>query len=372
MAQYNEFPEGEPQDKPKTQESPQKGDATAATSWNEQISRRPERSISPEERAERQKVEALPGSIARAFDRLPTVQNVRDSYNKMSSKEKEALKDPKRVVVLTSTASHTGNAEYNQRLTQKSAEEVRRILKEEFGVKATIKIEAVGYDPDSPVCDDRFARQVHVDILPAEEKPEEKKEPKPVDKQTIKDLTEMPPRPEKYDFDKEVRERLKDIPDIIKGKMVKTILSEIGKLASTYLIGIGELIKANKKAGEMTGIVNGLAAITGDIKYGREPQIRDGKPFTVQDIKDRISPDDMKRIKGSHMALNKIMNRTGDQDLERGFEKITDAINRVLSSAHTPEQRQKALKAFHETIGSKIARQREQLTQELRRQHKFK
>jgi len=372
MAQYNEFPEGEPQEKPKTQEYPQKGDATAATTWNEQISRRTERTISPEERAERQKVEALPSSIARAFDRLPTVQNVRDSYNKMSSKEKEALKDPKRVVVLTSTASHTGNAEYNQRLTQKSAEEVRRILKEEFGVKATIKIEAVGYDPDSPVCDDRFARQVHVDILPAEEKPEEEKEPKPVDKQTIKDLTEMPPRPEKYDFDKEVRERLKDIPDIIKGKMVKTILSEIGKLAKTYLIGIGELIKANKKAGEMTGIVHALQTITEDFLLGRGPHIKEGKPFTVQDIKDRIPPRIMDEINGEVMALNKVMNRNGTQDLERGFKKATDAINRVLKSANTPDQRQKSLRTFQETILPKISRKREQLNQELRKQHKFK
>ena len=49
----------------------------------------------PEERAERQKVEALPGSIARGFDQVPTEQNVRDWYDKLSPADKEALKNPR-------------------------------------------------------------------------------------------------------------------------------------------------------------------------------------------------------------------------------------------------------------------------------------
>ena len=388
----------------------------------EQAARQQERPIHPEERAERQKVEALPGSIARGFDQVPTEQNVLDWYEKLSPADKDTLNNPESKVTLTCTASRTGDADYNLDLTEQSGEETKRILQEKLGVLADIKIEAVGYDEETPAGDDRYDRQVHVDIeksgkggqgsgkqalmegednidmdLKIEDEfpepiedpiregleginkitfPERKKSKEAefqveefasVDEKSYKDLTEPPPKPKGYDFEKEVSERLKDIPKALKGDIEKSVLGEIGKLAKVYLEGVHELKVANVRAAELTGIENALKMTTQDWLLGRGEHIQEGKPYSVQELKDRMSAGDKQKMAGDMMWC-KIGNRAGDQDLERGFGKAVDAVNQVLRQAHTPETRQAALKGFSETILPKLARDRQQRFEEIRRQ----
>lgn len=364
MAYFNEFPENQPQDKPKMEEATRKGDGSAASSWNEKAASRTDRTLSAQERAERKKVEGLPGSIGREFNEVPKEQNVDNYLGKRSASEKEALKDPNSVVVLTCTASRTGDAGYNKRLTQRSGEAVKRILRNK-GVKAKIKIEAVGYDESQPVGDDRFARQVHVDIYPPEKQADNGKKPAEIDKDTEKDLTELPKKPKEYDFEKEVRDRLKDVPDILKGKFVKQILKEIGKLAKTYLEAVGELKAANKRAAELTGIENGLKMVTQDWLLGRGPHIKEGKPFTPEELKGRLKPLEARDMHQDMQTL-KFMNRAGDQDLDRGFKIAADALNRVLGEAKTPAQRQAKLRSFVKTILPKLARNRQKRLAEIR------
>ena len=388
----------------------------------DQSARQQERPIRPEERAERQKVEALPGSIARGFDQVPTEQNVLDWYEKLNPADKDALKDPRTSVNLTCTASRTGDADHNLELTEKSGEETKRILQEKLGVLADIKMDAVGYDEEAPAGDDRFDRQVHVDIEKSgksgegsgnqasmngednidmdlkieDEFPEPiedpireglegiKKNPLPevkkskeaelqfeefafVDEKSYKDLTESPSKPKGYDFEKEVGDRLKDIPKALKGDIEKSVLGEIGKLAKVYLEGVHELKQANMRAAELTGIENALKMTTQDWLLGRGEHIQEGKPYSVQELKDRMSPGDKQKMAGDMMWC-KIGNMAGDQDLERGFSRAVDAVNQVLRQAHTPETRQAALKGFSETIVPKLARDRQQRFEEIRRQ----
>jgi len=364
MAQFNEFPENEPQDKPDIKETSKKGDSGAASSWNEQAASRSDRHLSAQERAERKKVEGMPGSIGRGFDRVPTEQNVRDWYDKLPAADKEALKDPNHGVILTCTASRTGDSGYNDRLTRRSGEATKRILQEKFGVKAKIEIQPLGYIMSMREGDDRFTRQVFVDFVPPEKRGQEGKvEIGPI---KIKEITEPPKKPKEYDHEKEVRDRLKDIPDIIKGKFVKQILKEIGKLAKTYLEGVGELKQANKRAAELTGIENALKMITGDWLHGRGPHIQEGKPYTPQELKDRLSPGDRKKM-ADDMTWCKIGNRAGDIDLDRGFKIAADSINQVMRQAKTPEARRAALRGFAETVLPRIARNRQQRLGEIRR-----
>ncbi len=363
MAYFNEFPENQPQDKPKMEEATRKGDGSAASSWNEQAASRTDRTLSAQEQAERKKVESIPGAIGRGFDRVPTEQNVRDWYDKLPEADKEALKDSTHQVVLTCTASRTGDAGYNERLTKRSGETSKRILQEKLGVKANIKIEALGYDKAAPEGDDALMRQVFVDIVPPEKI--EIKEPLVIEGDPQKDLTEPPKKPKGYDHDKEIRDRLKDIPDILKGKFVKQILKEIGKLAKTYLEGVGELKEANKRAAELTGIENAIKVTTQDWLHGRGPHITDGKPYTPQEFKDRMYPGD-KRKMADDMKWCKIGNRAGDQDLDRGFKIAADAINQVMRQASTPEARQAALRGFAETVLPRIARNRQQRLAEIK------
>ena len=361
MAQYNEFPENQPQDKPDIKIG--KIEISPASSWNEQASRRSDRSLSPEEQAERMKVESLQGSIGRAFDRVPSEQNIREWYDKLNPAEKKALNNPNSEIVLTSTASRTGDAGYNERLSKRSAEIVKQFLQEKLGVKANIKIEALGYDKSKPEGDDRFDRQVHVDIIPPEKAQKvETVEPSP---ETIKDLTELPKKPKDYDFDKEVNDRLKDVPDIIKGEMAKSILTEIGKLAKTYLEGVGELKQANKRAAELTGIENAIQMSTQDWVHGRGPHIQEGKPYTAEELKGRLKPLEARDMHNDMKTL-KVMNLAGDQDLNRGFQIAADALNQILSHENTPETRRKALQTFAKTILPKIARNRQQRFAEIR------
>ena len=92
-----------------------------------------------------------------------------------------------------------------------------------------------------------------------------------------------------YDFEKEVRDRLKDIPKALKGDIEKSVLGEIGKLAKVYLEGVHELKQANQRAAELTGIENALKMTTQDWLHGRGAHIQEGKPYSVQELKDRMS-----------------------------------------------------------------------------------
>lgn len=167
MGRGDEIPGRDLPDKPDLPEITQKPNDGAGV-WNVKVGSRLETPLSPEERSERQLVEGFPDSIGRGFDKLPTVQNVREWYNQLSQADKDALGDPTAKVVLSSIASHTGNAEYNLELTRKSGEAVKSILKKEFGVKADIKVNPLGYDPEAAQGDDHFDRQVLVDIYPGE------------------------------------------------------------------------------------------------------------------------------------------------------------------------------------------------------------
>ena len=363
MAYFNEFPENESQDKPKMQETTKKGDSGATSSWNEQAASRTDRTLSAQEIAERKKVEGMPGSIGRGFDRVPTEQNVRDWYDKLPAADKKALNDPNHGIILTCTASRTGDSDYNVRLSRKSGEATERILKEKLGVKAKIEIQPLGYLLSMNEGDDRFNRQVFVDFVPPEKI--EIKEPTVIEIDPNKDLTEPPKKPKGYDHEKEIKDRLKDIPDILKGKFVKQILKEIGKLAKTYLEGVGELKEANKRAAELTGIENALKVTTQDWLHGRGPHINEGKPYTPQELKDRMYPAD-KRKMADDMTWCKIGNKAADKDLDRGFKIAADAINQVLRQATTPEARQTVLRGFAETVLPRIARNRQSRLKEIK------
>jgi len=356
MAYFNEFPENQQQDKPKMQETSKKGDSGAASSWNEQAASRSDRHLSAQEQAERKKVEGMPGSIGRGFDQVTTEQNVRDWYDKLSAADKEALKDPTHEVILTCTASRTGDAGYNERLTQRSGEATKRILQEKYGVKGKIHIQPLGYLMSMNKGDDRFNRQVFVDFIPPEKQGSNVKVE--IDPDKIEEITKPPKKPKEYNQEKEIRDRLKDIPDILKGKFVKQILKEIGKLAKTYLEGVGELKAANKRAAELTGIENALKVTTQDWLHGRGPHINEGKPYTSQELKDRMYPGDKIKM-ADDMTWCKIMNKDAQKDLDRGFQIAADAINQVLRQAKTPTERQAAMRSFVETILPKLARNRQ-------------
>lgn len=370
MGRGNEVNESGSQDKLKMPEAGKKQNADAAQTWNEQATRRPERQISPEEKAERQRIEARPGAIGRGFDQVPTEQNVRDWYNKLSPTDKEALKNPQTSVTLTCTTSHTGEEAHNKDLSVKSGEAAKNIMQKTLGIKASIHIEGVGFDPNAPEKDNRFDRQVYVDFKAQRGEQQVTDQPKPTDQskatdgKTIKDLTEPPAKPKAYDFEKEVRDRIKDITDIRKGNIEKAILNEIGKLAKTYFEGVHEMKTANVRAAEITGIKYALQATTQDWFLGRSDHIQQGKPYTAQELKKSLSPAD-KQYMDSDMRLPK-MGAT-DKDLDRGFQKAADAANQVLRTANTPQERQVALKAFSETILPRVARNCAQRYEELRR-----
>jgi outer membrane protein OmpA-like peptidoglycan-associated protein len=352
-------------------EAPETPTSDAVASWNVEASRRPEQPLEPKERAERQKVGSMPGAIGRPFDKPPTEKAVREWYDKRSPAEKKALNNPAATVTLTCTASLTGDAAYNQALTQKSGEVTKQIMEERLGVKANIKIEAVGFDAavdrGAPAGKDNHTdRQVYVDIEPLTEAGRAPEKSPVVDGKTVKDLTEPPAKSKEYDFGKEVRDRLKEVPDIIKGRLVKVILKEIGRLLGHALEGVHELKQANPRDAELLGEENALQTTTEDSDFGRGPHIQEGKPYTVQELKDRMDPAAKKKM-AHDMTFLKIEHGANDQDLERGFSKAVDAVNRVLAQAHTPQERQAAMRSFAKTILTEISRNRQQRLDELRR-----
>jgi hypothetical protein len=186
------------------------------------------------------------------------------------------------------------------------------------------------------------------------------------DQQSIKDLTRPPDKPKGYNFEKALKDHLKDIPDIMKGDIEKTILSEVGKLAKIYLEGVGELKRGNQRAAELVGIVAALNMIGEECTHGRGPHIKEGKLFTPQELKDRLPPDQMKYIQMNEMVWCKIGNRAGDKDLDRGFKIATDAINKVLSEAKTPEARQKALNGLQAATLPNLNRNKKERLAELK------
>ena len=202
-----------------------------------------------------------------------------------------------------------------------------------------------------------------MDIVPPEKRGQDVKvEIGPI---KIEEITKPPKKPKEYDQEKEVRDRLKDIPDILKGKFVKQILKEIGKLAKTYLEGVGELKQANKRAAELTGIENALKVTTQDWLHGRGPHIKDGKPYTPQELQNRMDPAG-KRKMADDMTWCKIMNKDAQKDLDRGFKIAADAINQVLRQAKTPAERQAAMRSFVETVLPRLARNRQQRFSEIK------
>ena len=294
----------------------------------EQSWHQPEKGLSPEERPEREKVADLPGFIGRGFNEIPNFQNVRTFYDQLNQADKDAMNNPDTKVTLTCYASHTGSAEYNRELTRKSGEVVKDILQKDFGVKADIKIEARGYNTDTAEGDYQFDRVVDVDIL------------RPIEEKTSQDQIETP-----LTLDKDVHERLKDIPESRRGNIEKTVLEEIGKLSKGYLEEAPESKQASVRVAELSGIAGVLNIVQYELLNGQSDHIQKGMPFSVQELKGRMNSDDRRQIMAD-MELCKTGNRASDQDLERGYGKAVDGLNRVLSQARNPQERLTALRSF--------------------------
>ena len=118
-----------------------------------------------QEMAERKKVEAQDGAIARAFGKPPTEQNIREWYNKLPTEDKNLLRNPDSKITLFASTSRPGSFEANKELAEKSLEVTKRILEQEYGVKAKISTRwGIPAGDAAPGRDDRFLRHVQVII----------------------------------------------------------------------------------------------------------------------------------------------------------------------------------------------------------------
>jgi hypothetical protein len=404
MAYFYEFPENEPQEKPDFHEASRKGDSSAALAWNERAGRRSDQTHNPQEQAEpkkmedmseekkrdfdqapteqnlrdwydklssverevlsftkpysklelsslkeqteRRKVESLGGrSIGRGFNQVPTEKNVRDLYDKLEPELKEALKDPNTYVLLTCRASRTGDAGYNERLTRRSGETTKQILRK-LGVKAKIEIDACGYDKSKPEGDDRFDRQVHVDIVPPDM--EEPRGTDEFDPKTSKDKIKSPGKFKKNESENVENKKIESISNSIKGKIEKSIYIEVDKITKVYLGSEGKLKYFSQSNTELAGITASLKMIGAECNNGRGPHIQEGKPYSMQELNDRmfLIVDDI--------SLRRLLNENADKNLEHGCMIAANAANMILKQAMTPEERQAALQGFVETILPKL------------------
>ncbi|MDP2989980.1 MAG: hypothetical protein Q8O57_05390, partial [Kiritimatiellota bacterium] len=203
-----------------------------------------ERALPAEELTERARIAKPQGGVGCGFDRVPTNEAVKDWYNSLSKEEKAALQDPRTVVTLTAIASLVGSGAYNQALTEQRGAAVKEILQKDLGVKAEIKVEAMGFknaaERKAPEGKDNHQdRVVYIDIQKAG-KGESTEKPSGKEVQPPKGLTEQPRLPKEYDFDKEFRDFLKH-PIITEKGLVTTML----KAAKQLIDATGELHDAN-------------------------------------------------------------------------------------------------------------------------------
>lgn len=127
------------------------GDRKRETDKKEQESRERERKQAHEisearrEQAERQRVARPEGGVGFGFDQdMPASGEMDRLYGSLTRKYGDALNDPKLVLTVMALTSRAGDADYNLDLSKRRAENVAKILREQYGVRAKIEIEATG------------------------------------------------------------------------------------------------------------------------------------------------------------------------------------------------------------------------------------
>jgi outer membrane protein OmpA-like peptidoglycan-associated protein len=146
--------------------------------------------LSEAEQRERQAIAHPRDGVGFPFDEdQPTRKEVRRWYSALPEAGKAALKSPDTIVHITATRSKPGDRDYNQGLSERSAENMTQILEKEYGVdRSRIRITALGEDPahdnapDAP--DDQDDRHWRVALIHFEPKKSNQREKQPEKKET--------------------------------------------------------------------------------------------------------------------------------------------------------------------------------------------
>jgi outer membrane protein OmpA-like peptidoglycan-associated protein len=134
------------------------------------------------EQAERKRVAHPRDGVGFGFDQdQPAAGEMDRWYKGLSKEQRDALKNSATEVTITATASRVGKPGYNLGLTERRAGNVGKILRERYGVSATIKSEPLGEEPAEwrgapDRRDDHSDRVAVISIQPKGDKPSKPKD----------------------------------------------------------------------------------------------------------------------------------------------------------------------------------------------------
>jgi outer membrane protein OmpA-like peptidoglycan-associated protein len=336
------------------------------------------------EAAERQKVSHPEDGVGFRFgDKNPAKGEMECWYKSLPENLHKALQDKESTVRISARASRPGSDSFNQQLSDQRAESVKQWLKDK-GVKAKIEAKGVGEytaqiedRPDNQdYAMDRTARiviepadrgtsSVKVESAPQQRAPERP----PADKAPpIGDLAKEPPLPHEYDHEKAVRDFFTKMPpkDIV--GIHKRILTDTLSLFKSYLEGVAETAAANSAEAQRVGVFYSLNVFGRDARTGAGPHIQEGKLYDAREVERLTNQRYGDRM--HHDPRIGVMNSDRIADMRRGIERTTQAVNRIVREARTPDERRKTLDAFVTSVQQKILETRARRTEERKKRRR--
>lgn len=192
-------------------------------------------------------------------------------------------------------------------------------------------------------------------------------------------LGEMPPRPQESEalhgtlagVDLVVH-AVEQVADVV-GKTALAAGAEgvggallVGKLGYDFGHAWNQMSEGNEKALRMIGAQYGLNVIGQDARNPESPHIKEGKPYTLGEIRERTN-----RMDTGRFSYDKQTHGVGVKNLEAavdtGLADVRDRANQLLSALKTPAERQEGMKALN-SYQQQIEQSRLQRGEEMMRQ----
>lgn len=315
--------------------------------------------LSPEEAAERRSRARPEHGVGFDFGKseLPTGEFER-WMNGLSPKDRALLKQPGTRFEVWASASRPGSREFNQTLSDRRADAVSKKLQERLGIpKEAIKADGFGEDPARDNLpegadprkfegkDHRNDRVAEIVIVPKEsETPARapKSDAAAREGRKAADGARVDEPSPKYSPE----EGLRDLPKFVKDKK-KVVFESVKRLVS----GIHELHTLNEQASHRSGIEFGARLISIDsAPSDKNAHVEQGKPYTADELWDRLHKSDP--LKGEFYAMtgHLIMNRGSLATARKGMKEVADRVNTLLRGARTPAERRAVLREFTRAV----------------------
>lgn len=131
------------------------------------------------------------------------------------------------------------------------------------------------------------------------------------------------------------------------------------------LKAIHEVSEGNARESVALGVRHGLSRVMADANNPESPHIRDGKPYTKEDLRRRVS-ESLASDRDWWMPGLKVENSPARKQYDSGIDSIVDHLNAGLQQGKTALERQAVMKSLTQAAAEGIADRRRQWQQQER------